>query len=75
MEPRRTSSTHPGTAPERAAILRRETKVLIFDLYGTIVDMQAGLTEAATPYLKEKAGTGHRTVSSPGGGEPTSRTR
>ena len=45
-------------------ILGRETKVLIFDLYGTVVDMQAGLTEAATPYLKEKGwdGAPHRFV-------------
>ena len=49
MEPPRTSSTDPDTAQERAATLRREAKVLVFDLYGTVVDMQAGLTEAATP--------------------------
>ena len=38
--------------------------MLIFDLYGTIVDMQAGLTEAAAPYLKEKGwdGAPHRFV-------------
>ncbi|MGE5525451.1 MAG: haloacid dehalogenase type II [Rhodospirillaceae bacterium] len=33
-------------------------KVLMFDLYGTIVDMQRGLTEAVTPYLKGKGWTG-----------------
>ncbi len=27
---------------------------LMFDFYGTVVDMQAGLTEAIAPYLKEK---------------------
>jgi 2-haloacid dehalogenase len=26
----------------------------MFDLYGTVVDMQGGLTEAVTPYLKQK---------------------
>ena len=51
-------STDPGTARERAAVLRRGTTALIFDLYGTIVDMQAGLTEAATPYLEEKGWDG-----------------
>lgn len=35
-------------------LLRREVKVLTFDQYGTVVDMQGGLTEAAGPYLKEK---------------------
>jgi 2-haloacid dehalogenase len=29
-------------------------KVLMFDLYGTVVDMQRGLTEAVTPYLEKK---------------------
>lgn len=33
-------------------------KVLMFDLYGTVVDMQRGLTEAVTPYLKGKGWTG-----------------
>ena len=32
-------------------VLRREIKVLTFDQYGTIVDMQQGLTEAVTPAL------------------------
>ena len=34
--------------------LRRETRVCMFDLYGTVVDMQGGLTRAVTPYLKDK---------------------
>jgi 2-haloacid dehalogenase len=32
----------------------REVNALIFDLYGTVVDMQTGLTEALTPFLQEK---------------------
>lgn len=32
------------------------TKLIIFDQYGTIVDMQKGLTEAVTPFLKKKIG-------------------
>ena len=39
-------------------ILRRETRVLVFDLYGTVVDMQGGLIEAATPFLKKKGWKG-----------------
>lgn len=35
-------------------ILRREIDVLAFDQYGTIVDMQKGLTEAVTGFLKQK---------------------
>jgi 2-haloacid dehalogenase len=38
--------------------IRRETRVLMFDLYGTVVDMQSGLTRAAAPYLKAKGWTG-----------------
>lgn len=44
---------------ERVEILKREIKALIFDQYGTIVDMQKGLTEIATPFLKKKAWTGN----------------
>ena len=57
-------------------ILKREIKALVFDQYGTIVDMQKGLTEAVTPFLKKK-GWERRCpmASSPGGGAPTSRTR
>jgi 2-haloacid dehalogenase len=31
---------------------------LLFDQYGTIVDMQRGLVEAATPFLRQKGWTG-----------------
>lgn len=37
-----------------AGILKRGIKALAFDQYGTIVDMQKGLTEAVTPFLKER---------------------
>ena len=43
---------------ERPEILKREIKVLVFDQYGTIVDMQKGLTEAVTPFLKKKGWSG-----------------
>jgi len=57
-------STDPGATAAAAAVLRRSVKVVVFDLYGTIVDMQAGLTEAVTPYLEEKGwdGAPHRFV-------------
>ncbi len=44
--------------------IKREVKILTFDLYGTVVDMQAGLTEAVTPFLQEKGWKGepHRFV-------------
>jgi 2-haloacid dehalogenase len=34
--------------------LKTTVKLCMFDLYGTIVDMQAGLTEAVRPYLQAK---------------------
>jgi 2-haloacid dehalogenase len=43
---------------ERGEILRREIKALVFDLYGTVVDMQTGLTQAVAPFLKEKGWEG-----------------
>jgi len=43
---------------ERPEILRREIRVLVFDQYGTIVDMQKGLTEAVTPFLQNKGWSG-----------------
>ncbi len=41
-----------------AATLKTRIKVCMFDQYGTVVDMQKGLTQAVTPYLKEKGWTG-----------------
>jgi 2-haloacid dehalogenase len=35
-----------------------EVHTLMFDLYGTVVDMQGGLTRAVTPYLRSKGWTG-----------------
>ena len=35
-----------------------ELRYLTFDLYGTVVDMQGGLTEAVTPFLEKKGWTG-----------------
>ena len=34
--------------------LKREIKALAFDQYGTVVDMQKGLTDAVAPFLKQK---------------------
>ena len=38
--------------------LKQETKVCMFDLYGTVVDMQGGLTRAVTPWLAAKGWSG-----------------
>ena len=38
--------------------LRGETAVVMFDQYGTVVDMQKGLTEIAAPFLAGKGWTG-----------------
>jgi 2-haloacid dehalogenase len=43
---------------ETIDVLRREIKVLTFDQYRTIVDIQKGLTEAVTPFLKQKGWDG-----------------
>ncbi|HEY7245420.1 MAG TPA: haloacid dehalogenase type II [Xanthobacteraceae bacterium] len=39
---------------ERPETLKREIKAIAFDQYGTIVDMQGGLTAAVTPFLRQK---------------------
>ena len=39
--------------------LRRSIRVCMFDQYGTVVDMQSGLTEAAAPFLREKGWSGN----------------
>jgi 2-haloacid dehalogenase len=41
-----------------AEVLKAKIKVCMFDLYGTVVDMQKGLTEVVTPYLREKGWSG-----------------
>ena len=43
---------------ERPEVLKREIKALLFDQYGTIVDMQKGLTDAVTPFLAKKGWKG-----------------
>jgi 2-haloacid dehalogenase len=45
---------------ETRELLRREIEALVFDQYGTIVDMQKGLTEAVTPFLEAKGWKGSR---------------
>ncbi len=42
-----------------AEALKSKIKVVMFDQYGTVVDMQKGLVEVATPFLKEKGWTGN----------------
>lgn len=38
--------------------IAHDLKILTFDLYGTVVDMQGGLTETVTPFLKDKGWQG-----------------
>jgi 2-haloacid dehalogenase len=38
--------------------IRHDVRICMFDLYGTVVDMQAGLTLAVTPYLRAKGWKG-----------------
>ena len=49
---------------EQSDILKRDIKVLAFDQYGTVVDMQKDLTEKVTPFLENKgwSGEAHRFV-------------
>ena len=58
-----------------AATLKASVQVLTFDLYGTVVDMQGGLTNAVTPYLQAKGGAVVQSHSSRGGGERISSIR
>ena len=46
------------TAMVTADELTRKIKVVMFDQYGTVVDMQKGLTEIAAPFLQAKGWTG-----------------
>ena len=47
-----------GSEPTSTNPIGVEVHTLLFDLYGTVVDMQGGLTTAVTPYLKRKGWTG-----------------
>ncbi len=38
--------------------IKRSVRTCMFDLYGTVVDMQTGLTQAMTPYLRSKGWAG-----------------
>jgi 2-haloacid dehalogenase len=46
------------TVTATAGELTRKIKVVMFDQYGTVVDIQKGLTEIAAPFLKAKGWTG-----------------
>ena len=43
---------------DRAGLLRREVTTLMFDQYGTVVDMQGGLTQMVAPFLAGKGWRG-----------------
>ena len=42
----------------RHEAIRSQVKVCMFDQYGTVVDMQGGLTAIAAPFLRKKGWTG-----------------
>ena len=44
---------------EVADVLKNSIKICMFDQYGTIVDMQTGLTEIAKPFLESKGWKGN----------------
>lgn len=46
------------TVMTTAEELKQKIKVVMFDQYGTVVDMQKGLTEIAAPFLQAKGWTG-----------------
>ncbi len=50
-------SAKPETRVSYEAI-RNDVKVCMFDQYGTVVDMQGGLTAIAEPFLEQKGWTG-----------------
>ena len=54
----------PTMNTDAAGLLRREVTTLVFDQYGTVVDMQDGLAEAVAPFLAGKGWSGdpHRFV-------------
>ena len=39
-----------------AEAIKETVKVCMFDQYGTVVDMQGGLTAVVAPYLKRRGG-------------------
>jgi 2-haloacid dehalogenase len=47
------------TAMTDPRLLKSAIKVCMFDQYGTVVDMQSGLVEVATPFLRSKNWTGN----------------
>jgi 2-haloacid dehalogenase len=55
---RQRQGTREEDMPEIPDVLKREIGVLAFDQYGTIVDMQKGLTEVVAPFLKRKGWDG-----------------
>src|ERR1041384_4948934 len=57
-----------GMTSMQVEVLKAKIKVCMFDQYGTVVDMQKGLTEAVTPYLKKKGWNGRPDAFAAGGG-------
>jgi len=47
-----------GSSAAKVSELKSKIKVCMFDQYGTVVDMQKGLTEVAAPFLRAKGWDG-----------------
>jgi 2-haloacid dehalogenase len=48
----------PGGTGVSYEAIKNNVKICMFDQYGTVVDMQGGLTQVAAPFLKGKGWTG-----------------
>ena len=68
----RPSGARPATDPEA---LKAQIEICMFDQYGTVVDMQSGLSRWRRRFCRRRAGAASRTASSHGGVGRTSRTR
>ncbi|MFN2521075.1 MAG: haloacid dehalogenase type II [Candidatus Limnocylindria bacterium] len=58
MRPDAFRAPPPTPAAAAAELLKRAVKVVMFDQYGTVVDMQKGLTEVAAAFLADKGWKG-----------------
>src|SRR5215510_15069165 len=58
-DPRDRRCAMAAPRPPSYDVIRKSVEVCMFDQYGTVVDMQGGLTAIATPFLRKKGWTGN----------------
>src|SRR5262249_40237928 len=58
-DPRDRRCAMAAPRPPSYDVIRKSVEVCMFDQYGTVVDMQGGLTAVATPFLQKKGWTGN----------------